>query len=70
VVQVVGDHRYVGTLFVVGDVADGKVHGFHMVSCKKEFITVPGANCAKIGESKVRSRQSCSFRWMSQHEPR
>jgi hypothetical protein len=54
-------------LFIVGGIAEGKVHGFYMLNSKKEYITIPADNCARIGETKVKSRQPCSFRWMSQH---
>jgi hypothetical protein len=56
-----------GMLFIVGGIAQGRLHGWHIVNSHKEFVTVPEADCTQVGETKIRAKQSCSFKWMSQH---
>lgn len=69
VVQIVepGSRQY-GTLFIVGALMEGKVHGHYILNSKVEYVTVPEPECARIGVSKVRSRRAVSPKWASTHQ--
>jgi hypothetical protein len=60
---------FYGVLFIIGDVKDGRVHGFHMLAGgKKEYVTVGTEECFPIGVSKARSKAPCSPQWMEEHK--
>jgi len=69
VVQVYNNEsRYYGVLFQVGEMKEGSVHGYFLKEGgKREFITVKAGEIKLIGESRVRLRQPCSGKWLSEH---
>ena len=69
VVQVIDQgSRHYGQLFIIGDVKNGKAHGFYIAEGgKKEFITVPEGSVFYIGRPKVRAKVATSPKWISDH---
>lgn len=75
VVQIMNrESRLYGILFIVGDVDRERVHGFYLLQGgKKEFVTVNISELvhdnriAVIGEARVRTRESCSSKWLMDH---
>lgn len=69
VVQIINnENKLFGTLFTVGDVRSRKVHGYQiMPGGKIEYITANEDECFRIGTSKIRSRNSCSNKWMAEN---
>lgn len=72
VVQVLDvNSRHYGLLFMVGDVHNRKVHGYHLTAgLHKEYVTVEIQHCLFIGRQTrgskmVRSAQPCSPKWVS-----
>lgn len=60
---------YYGVLFSIGDMQQGKAHGFHMLSGgRKEFVTVGLEECWPIGVSKIRSKEPVSPQWAIEHK--
>lgn len=60
---------YYGVLFQVGDMQQGKAHGFHMMSGgRREYVTVGIDECWPIGMSKTRSRNPVSPQWEQEHK--
>ena len=69
IVQVTNNEsKYYGTLFIVGDVRNRKVHGYHLLELgKHSYFTVGEDEVIKVGVSKVRSRKSCNDRWQQDY---
>jgi hypothetical protein len=69
VVQVIDrESRHWGVLFQLGDIKDGKAHGYRIKEGGgREFFTVGANQIHTIGESKVRLKRPCSDQWMGEH---
>jgi hypothetical protein len=68
IVQVVDkESRFWGVLFQLGDIKDGKAHGYRIKEGgAREFFTVGANQIHTIGESKVRLKRPCSDQWMGE----
>jgi hypothetical protein len=69
VVQVVNKTSpYFGVMFQIGDMQQGKAHGFYMLpGGRKEFVTVGLEECWPIGVAKIRSKEPCSYQWQQEN---
>jgi hypothetical protein len=69
IVQVTNNEsKHYGTLFIVGDVRNRKVHGYSLLELgKHSYFTVGEDEVTKVGVSKVRSRKSVNERWQQDY---
>lgn len=70
VVQIIDPQsRIYGAYFTVGDVRNGRVHGYYISEGRaKSFVTIPVNMVHRVGgQAKVRSSNPCSPKWLSDH---
>lgn len=61
------DNKHFAMSFIVGDIRNNRVHGFYFHNRSREYITVNVDEVARIGPSKVRSKEPCSHKWLADH---
>ncbi len=69
IVQVVSkEGRHFGRIFQLGDIKDGKAHGYFIKEHgDREYVTVPSDHIATIGPARIKLKQACSDKWVSGH---
>jgi hypothetical protein len=69
IVQVISkEGRHFGRIFQLGDIKDGKAHGYYIKEHgDREYVTVPADHIAMIGPARIRLKQPCSDKWVSDH---
>jgi hypothetical protein len=62
--------KHYGTLFIIGDIKNHRVHGYQIgANGKLEYFTVNEDECVLVGSmsrGQVRARKSCSSKWQAE----
>lgn len=69
IVQVVSkEGRHFGRTFQLGDIREGKAHGYIIKEHGAiEHITVPADHIATVGGARIKSKYPCSDKWIAEH---
>lgn len=69
IVQVVSkEGRHFGRIFQLGDIKEGKAHGYIIREHGAlEHISVPADQIATIGGARIKSKYPCSDKWIAEH---
>lgn len=64
-------NKHLGTLFIVGDIKNHRVHGYQIgVGSKLEYFTVTEDECIVVGpmsRGQIRARKGCSSKWAAEN---
>jgi len=69
IVQVISkEGRHFGRIFQLGDIKEGKAHGYVIKEHGAlEHVTVPADHIATIGAPRIKSKYPCSDKWIGEH---
>jgi hypothetical protein len=69
IVQVISkEGRHFGRIFQLGDIKDGKAHGYIIKEHgDRDYVTVPSDHIAVMCPARIKLKQACSDKWVSDH---